>query len=109
MIVDLNSFKKINDALGHNYGDQLLQKASQSLSAVLRGSDFVARLGGDEFGLIFRGAEVTPEALVARVKTQLKQDSINAAVGIGSTSAQRSLQDAWSEADKNMYADKKVN
>lgn len=109
IVVDLNAFKEINDSLGHEYGDQLLQKASGSLASVLRGEeDFVARLGGDEFGLIFSGTEVSPEALTARVKKQLKDDKINAAVGIGSTSIQRSVHDAWSDADKGMYIDKKA-
>jgi diguanylate cyclase (GGDEF)-like protein len=108
LVVDLNSFKEINDSLGHEYGDQLLQKTSTSLEAVLRGSeDFVARLGGDEFGLIFRGTQVSPNTLISRVKKQLEQDAINAAVGIGSTSPQSSIQDAWSNADKGMYIDKK--
>ena len=108
LVIDLNPFKEINDALGHEYGDQLLQKTSTSLEAVLRGSeDFVARLGGDEFGLIFRGTQVSPNTLISRVKKQLEQDAINAAVGIGSTSSQSSIQDAWSNADKGMYIDKK--
>ena len=108
LIVDLNSFKQINDSLGHEYGDQLLQKTSTSLESVLRGAeDFVARLGGDEFGMIFRGTEVSPQSLVTRVKQQFEKDGIQAAVGIGSTSIQRSVQDAWSDADKAMYSDKK--
>ena len=108
LIVDLNSFKQINDSLGHEYGDQLLQKTSTSLESVLRGAeDFVARLGGDEFGMIFRGTEVSPQSLVTRVKRQFEKDGIQAAVGIGSTSIQRSVQDAWSDADKAMYSDKK--
>lgn len=108
LIVDLNSFKQINDSLGHEYGDQLLQKTSISLESVLRGAeDFVARLGGDEFGMIFRGTEVSPQALVARVKRQCENDGIQAAVGIGSTSIQRTVHDAWTDADKSMYSDKK--
>nr|WP_315254828.1 EAL domain-containing protein [uncultured Duganella sp.] len=52
LMIDLDQFKDVNDALGHPAGDQLLQLAAQRLRAVCRESDFVARLGGDEFALM---------------------------------------------------------
>ncbi|WP_019530540.1 putative bifunctional diguanylate cyclase/phosphodiesterase [Dasania marina] len=52
MIVDLDNFKVINDALGHDAGDQVLLAAAESLQHSIRESDQVARLGGDEFAII---------------------------------------------------------
>lgn len=52
MLLDLDGFKAINDQLGHEAGDQLLQRVAQCLLARARKSDLVARLGGDEFVLI---------------------------------------------------------
>src|SRR5262249_43414795 len=52
-ILDLDRFKEINDTLGHQSGDRVLQKVGQRLLSTLRESDTVARLGGDEFGIIF--------------------------------------------------------
>ena len=50
--LDLDRFKEVNDAYGHQVGDALLIQISSALSTVVRGSDTLARLGGDEFGVL---------------------------------------------------------
>ncbi|MGY6276633.1 EAL domain-containing protein [Methylomonas sp. MgM2] len=52
MFIDLDRFKEVNDTMGHEMGDVLLQEAARRLASAVRESDTVARLGGDEFTII---------------------------------------------------------
>ena len=64
LLLDLNRFKDINDAFGHDRGDSLLQEVAARIRGALRATDTVARLGGDEFAVLTTEAK-NPESIVA--------------------------------------------
>jgi len=70
LFIDLDRFKNINDTLGHQVGDWLLQAVSQRLQHNLRSGDMVARLGGDEFVLVLSGLQSQENMLPLVLKIQ---------------------------------------
>jgi len=119
--IDFDSFKLINDTYGHETGNTVLQRASQTARSSARGEDFVGRLGGDEFLIVLpqtdnAGALITAE----RIKKKLdamelvasngeRIDFLTFSMGIASypTNAQ-SKDDLIRAADEAMYRAKKA-
>ncbi|MGB7801592.1 cyclic di-GMP phosphodiesterase [Buttiauxella sp.] len=72
--LDLDNFKKVNDAYGHMFGDQLLQAVSLAILSCLDDGQILARLGGDEFIVLATDtSQATLEAMSSRILTRLKQ------------------------------------
>ena len=86
LLMDLDTFKFVNDSYGHPVGDKLLGDVGASLSATVRGTDVVARIGGDEFAVLLREAEeaeavAVAKKLIAAIRAQSKP-TVGASVGI---------------------------
>lgn len=104
MALDLDGFKEVNDARGHEAGDQLLCAVAAALRAEARGSDVLVRYGGDEFLVILPGSTVEgAHALAERVRRRL-----NGAVGISAgvapyTPEHDTPESLIREADRRLY------
>jgi diguanylate cyclase (GGDEF)-like protein len=75
LVLDLDNFKLVNDAMGHYCGDHLLMELAARLAAVVRPDDTVARLGGDEFGVLVAGPlwPGQAEALAERIRVAVAE------------------------------------
>ena len=62
LFVNLDNFSVVNDQLGHDVGDHLLQQAAERIAGTIRAADTVAHLGGDEFAIVIEGDDTTEAA-----------------------------------------------
>ena len=115
MLIDLNGFKQINDTLGHQFGDLVLQAAAERLSLAVRDTDVVARWGGDEFVILLPGIEdgTGVRASAERIGRSLADTpivgdvTVTAAIGAALFPRHgRTLDDLISAADVAMYSAK---
>ncbi len=118
LFLDLDRFKNVNDSLGHQMGDTLLQSVSILLRKCIRDSDFLARLGGDEFTILMPdiNRKSDPSEVAERILQMLTKplqiDSheifTNASIGIATKSSQNdSPEEILRDADTAMYEAKK--
>jgi len=124
LFMDLDNFKTLNDTLGHDTGDLLLQKVAQRIAACVREGDTVARLGGDEFVVVLGGltggldeAATQTEAIGKKILAALNQAyrlgeiDYRSTASIGATlfhGQETSIDDLLKQADLAMYKSKET-
>jgi len=117
LFIDLDRFKSVNDASGHNAGDELLVGVARRLGGVLRPTDLLARLGGDEFVVAcgdlhdpVTGGRAVVKRLRAALEMPFRVDGrpydVSASIGLTTIRPDDDPQRVLSQADAAMYAEK---
>lgn len=118
MMIDCDDFKLVNDAYGHDAGDQVLRTLSQRFAALVRSHDLLGRWGGEEFVMIFStvdraGAQIAAERLREHVAALPFEVAAGVALKLTVTvgvalleDARESFEDLLRRADRELYAAK---
>ena len=109
--VDLDGFKRVNDAFGHQAGDEVLRAFARAMREAVPGECAVARLGGDEFAALLlddeaRRADEVAEA-IRRIRVTSQSEAVVASVGAADLRAGGTSDDLLHEADQRMYEEKR--
>lgn len=114
LMLDLDRFKNVNDTLGHQAGDQVVQEFSSRLLAILGSNEAIARLGGDEFSIVLRGIHGLQniEAICSRILNSVRkpfdiagrQAFVGVSIGVAlSSEADSERSDLLRKADIALY------
>ncbi|OWK31898.1 GGDEF domain-containing protein [Sphingomonas mucosissima] len=110
-LVDMDHFKLVNDQLGHETGDRVLQNFAKVLAGTVRHTDLVARWGGEEFLVYFRGAtEAQAQSVLMRIAERIRNEPLAhlgerpVSFSAGTTAAsRRTLDESLRRADAALY------
>lgn len=114
VFVDVDCFKHLNDTLGHDAGDAVLQAIGTLLRRHVRESDYVIRWGGDEFLLLLACGMQEARAKAGELKAAFARErtarelppTVALSIGVAAVGAAGTLHDAIRDADAAMYRDK---
>ena len=115
IIGDLNGLKLVNDAFGHQVGDELLKKAADALQSACRPEDILARWGGDEFIILLPNTDLHhTEEIVKKAKSmsaRMNVNSVNVDISFGwatKTEPEDDIQSEIKNAEDFMYKNKLI-
>lgn len=114
ILLDVDKLKEINDALGHEAGNQALIQVADALRGSKRAADIAARWGGDEFAILLEGADVAAamrvaEGIVARLRegpSRLEGATVSVTIGICAAAQPARSPDLFAAADRALLAGK---
>ncbi len=119
LMIDINQLKAVNDAFGHEAGNQVLNLVAQCLHRSIRSTDSAARFGGDEFAILLPMASAEIAAAVVKrirntvykttldVRSRMIRCTVSIGVALHPRDA-RDMRDLLSSADRDMYRDKQL-
>ena len=112
LFVDIDGLKEVNDAHGHDFGDEVIIATANAIAAAVRADDLIARWGGDEFVILGIGNPWLPEILNQRIHAIILQGDISmqkwpGAVTVGGAMTGPTVstfEELMRQADQDMYA-----
>jgi diguanylate cyclase (GGDEF)-like protein len=118
LMIDIDSFKLVNDTFGHVVGNEVLKQIAKSLETVVRNTDFVFRCGGDEFGVVLPGTDLEGAMHVAEkilhkiessdlLKSRGYTGSVTVSIGISAYHRGSHFETLVAEADQALYHSKR--
>jgi diguanylate cyclase (GGDEF)-like protein len=102
-MIDLDHFKRFNDANGHLAGDQLLRETAAAWRLQLRANDLLARVGGEEFGLLLANCSPSAAAEVTERLRMAVTDGQTASAGLAVRHPGEPLESVMGRADHALY------
>ena len=112
ILIDVDTFKSVNDTYGHAVGDEILKKVASLLLSTFRSIDFVCRIGGDEFSIIMvemtTDLAYTIEEKIQAVNEELANPksglpAVSLSVGVAFTDRENPGESLFKDADKALY------
>ena len=112
ILVDVDTFKSVNDTYGHDMGDQILKKVADNLKKTFRSIDYVCRIGGDEFAIIMvemtSDLEYTILDKIERLNQKLAREehglpAVSLSVGVAFSDRENPGDTIFKDADKALY------
>lgn len=116
LVIDVDSFKNINDTYGHEVGDLVLQKVARAIKSNFRTDDYVCRIGGDEFVVLIANATESQKKTITSRVTRINKDladtsdklpAISVSVGAVMGSEGVEAKELFEKADRALYERKR--
>lgn len=108
IIFDVDEFKGVNDRFGHQAGDRVLRRISDTVRGALRPNDFLTRWGGDEFAILVEGTADAARTLAERIRVRLADAGaadvpVTISIGIAEYAAGEAADPLVRRADQALY------
>lgn len=118
LLLDVDKFKEINDTFGHQQGDMILKKISDTVRNCITRNDIFARLGGDEFAIILPGTSVSDACHIAeKIRERIEAiscqtdagviDNVTVSIGTYKVNAGENIKQIIASADNALYCAKR--